>query len=545
METEKVIGRSTRRAKCCIDCNNVQVDAVDKEKEVRCQTCWGVALSSMNSRMSDLEKKEVGSRIVNCTECSGDILVRIGEAEGEIEGAGYKCRKCYEIVIGGLTTRIDEMIESNGGESDSEDSIFHDARLAGGLCECKPLKSKVNDMQKKIEETEELEEENRKNEDLLRKSEAPQNEVGGNRLEQLNEELSKCREQVKTNEVRLLELNELAIQNARLKKTLEECDGKLAAEIAKVEELNEVITQIKQQNRMYQEQLEEYKNEGRAVGGRSEQINGWVPPKNGRRINGGSKGKGDVSPGANWNPPMMSTPRKENAKQQSQVETTNVKKRSEPRTNTEDRSRFKGREKIKVVGASIVRYTDKVVGMKDEGSEKISLGGAGIKEIMEEAVSAAESAYDNTKLFINGGGNSLKILGVNETVNSVVQGLKRIESKNRFLYTVFIGICGRPKENRSYDYARRLTNQRIRQEIIEMQKKGSRVIFQDPDGMLHEDYHFARDGVHLNRSGVAQLGKLMKACLYDSRNFSEASRGRVEQSGRNDRGRLGSQRSNH
>ena len=94
-------------------------------------------------------------------------------------------------------------------------------------------------------------------------------------------------------------------------------------------------------------------------------------------------------------------------------------------------------------------------------------------------------------------------------------------------------------------YARRLTNQRIRQEIIEMQKKGSRVIFQDPDGMLHEDYHFARDGVHLNRSGVAQLGKLMKACLCDSRNFSEASRGRVEQSGRNDRGRLGSQRSNH
>ena len=229
METEKVIGRSTRRAKCCIDCNNVQVDAVDKEKEVRCQTCWGVALSSMNSRMSDLEKKEVGSRIVNCTECSGDILVRIGEAEGEIEGAGYKCRKCYEIVIGGLTTRIDEMIESNGGESDSEDSIFHDARLAGGLCECKPLKSKVNDMQKKIKE---LEEENRKNEDLLRKSEAPQNEVGVNRLEQLNEELSKCREQVKTKEVRLLELNELAIQNARLKKTLEECDGKLAAEIA-------------------------------------------------------------------------------------------------------------------------------------------------------------------------------------------------------------------------------------------------------------------------------------------------------------------------
>ena len=60
------------------------------------------------------------------------------------------------------------------------------------------------------------------------------------------------------------------------------------------------------------------------------------------------------------------------------------------------------REKILVVGSSMVRNIEKVVYMKDERSFLKSIGGAGIKQIMSEAVRAVESAVDECSFHSRG-----------------------------------------------------------------------------------------------------------------------------------------------
>ena len=66
------------------------------------------------------------------------------------------------------------------------------------------------------------------------------------------------------------------------------------------------------------------------------------------------------------------------------------------------RNSMNSREKIIIVGSSIVRNVGKIVCMKDEGSYLRSIGGARIKQIMSEAIVAAEAATDDTVLFIQG-----------------------------------------------------------------------------------------------------------------------------------------------
>ena len=68
-----------------------------------------------------------------------------------------------------------------------------------------------------------------------------------------------------------------------------------------------------------------------------------------------------------------------------------------------------GREKLIIVGDSMPRGVERYVKLKERGSCIKSIGGAGIKQIMREAAVKAEEAEPNSKMFICGGGNSLKL----------------------------------------------------------------------------------------------------------------------------------------
>ena len=128
---------------------------------------------------------------------------------------------------------------------------------------------------------------------------------------------------------------------------------------------------------------------------------------------------------------------------------------------------------------------------------------------MEEAVNAAEKARVNSKLFIFGGGNSLKVLGGNETVKSVLDGLKRIKQKNDEISTVVLGICPRLRENNTYDKVRSETNRRIKDEIDRLNAAGQKVKYAEADYDLRWDEVFWHDGVHLNEEGTYRLSSLI------------------------------------
>ena len=158
-----------------------------------------------------------------------------------------------------------------------------------------------------------------------------------------------------------------------------------------------------------------------------------------------------------------------------------------------------GIKKIIVVGSSMVRNIGKVVCMKDEGSYVNSIEGAGIEQIMSEAVNAAESAGDDSVLFIQGGNNSLKVLGADRTVQSIVEGVREINGKNKKLWTVVLSLMPRPREDGRYERGRRRTNEILKEEIFKLFKEGIRVTLADIECMSMRC--FASDGVHLNYEG--------------------------------------------
>ena len=78
---------------------------------------------------------------------------------------------------------------------------------------------------------------------------------------------------------------------------------------------------------------------------------------------------------------------------------------------------------------------------------------------MSKAVETSITATDKTLLFIEGGGNSLKCLGVEETMRSVVEGIRNINRENKNLWTVVLSMILRPRENWRYENRRLKTNE--------------------------------------------------------------------------------------
>ena len=173
------------------------------------------------------------------------------------------------------------------------------------------------------------------------------------------------------------------------------------------------------------------------------------------------------------------------------------------------------KENLLCIGSSIVRGVDKTVRMNQEGSYLTSISGAGIIAVMEEAVAAAGSARKNTKLFIGGGGNSLAVIGGDETVRRVREGIEDIRRRNKSISVVFLGITPRPKMSLEWDDMRLDVNRRLKEVLGRMDKEGQRVMFLEVDSALSgEDGRYDRDlfkddGIHPNEMGTRAIGLRM------------------------------------
>ena len=129
---------------------------------------------------------------------------------------------------------------------------------------------------------------------------------------------------------------------------------------------------------------------------------------------------------------------------------------------------------------------------------------------MQNAHQTASSAKRNGLLILQGGGNSLHALGVEETVKSVLSTVKEIQERRVDVKIAVLGVLPRPKESKRYEGMRVNVNRRLQTEICAMKaslfrKREGDVSFLDMDSILPKEV-FARDGVHLNAEGDACLG---------------------------------------
>ena len=77
------------------------------------------------------------------------------------------------------------------------------------------------------------------------------------------------------------------------------------------------------------------------------------------------------------------------------------------------------KRKINIIGDSIARSITRVVKCSEQGSSCTSLRGAGIKQIVECCEQKAADIEEDSLMVIQGGGNSLKCLGEEATVESI------------------------------------------------------------------------------------------------------------------------------
>ena len=140
-----------------------------------------------------------------------------------------------------------------------------------------------------------------------------------------------------------------------------------------------------------------------------------------------------------------------------------------------------------------------------------------MEEVVEEAVKASRRAYDNTRLFMIGGGNSLRRLGCDGTVNCVKDGIREIKGNNDKLNTVVCGVPPRMKEKAVRGEAwmdlRERTNRKLKAEVELMRDNGYRVSFLSLDHHLLDGRLYKEDGTHLNNDGLKALGKCIVSVL--------------------------------
>lgn len=170
------------------------------------------------------------------------------------------------------------------------------------------------------------------------------------------------------------------------------------------------------------------------------------------------------------------------------------------------------RSPIRIIGDSMVRHTPAHVKCSLPGSGCTSLPGARIFDVKEKVKEVASKMEDGL-LIIQGGGNDLKKIGVEETVKEVVDAVKAAERKK--MSVAVVGVLRRPREDVTYERMRRATNKRIFEEVTRMKvkwmkEKSGNVSFLDLDRTLDDDRLFARDGVHLTVDGNARMGRRLR-----------------------------------
>ena len=160
----------------------------------------------------------------------------------------------------------------------------------------------------------------------------------------------------------------------------------------------------------------------------------------------------------------------------------------------------------------MTRNTTKIVKCSEEGSGCSSLSGAGIKQIVDNACEVVETAKRDGFFIIEGGGNSLRAIGTEETVSTMVNGIKKILDKKKDIKLAITSIPPRPRENKRYEQMRVAANQKLQSLVCSMKadmlrnKEKGMVSFLDMDSILTAQM-YGRDGIHFNAEGDARFGR--------------------------------------
>ena len=155
----------------------------------------------------------------------------------------------------------------------------------------------------------------------------------------------------------------------------------------------------------------------------------------------------------------------------------------------------------KIVGDSMIRGFGKYINVEEPGSELKSMPGAGILQILRVAKTILTHEYEGA-LIIQGGGNSLNVLGVERTVESMIQTVKEIHTKYQKCELLVMGIIPRPSEGQRYESMRRNVNRKLASEIDHMMglwgcRRGW-ISFLSPDEHLVTS-DFAVDSMHIKQ----------------------------------------------
>ena len=181
-----------------------------------------------------------------------------------------------------------------------------------------------------------------------------------------------------------------------------------------------------------------------------------------------------------------------------------------------------GRRKvpIAVVGDSMIYRMSQYVKCNMQGSSFSSMSGAGLEEITNQ-VKIETRAMDEGLVVIQGGGNSLRRLGVQETARQLIGCVEDVKRDRKGVRVAVVGVIARPKENARYEQMRKDVNRRVHEWIMSRRletandRKEAGVSFIDPDLFLREQSFF-RDGVHLNDEGSAALGRRVRQWISGS-----------------------------
>ena len=428
-----------------------------------------------------------------CLGCVGKVPYDgIGGKDPSLE---TRCQPCWNVVKSSLEERIKEL-ESK----EEENELFKEC------CECDVLKEKVKGLEKKSASEmseKKFEEKARKDEERIeglensqkefdimkariRRYEEVEGKESSNRnydveMSKLDERIENYEKELALNAEKVADIDELKVVNIRLKTTVEEYERKLVVKMELLEQFRNSLEKIQGENKALRVQMNEYEK-GRKCQKEDKQVSdekeGWSVVQNRRKV----KSFAEVArPGQNGR------------------QDTGKKDENQQRTG-------RRRDKIGVVGDSMVRNIEKVVGMNEEGSCKKSIGGAGIYRVMREAVEVAKETPGNSKIFIVGGGNSLKQLGPEKTVQTIIEGAREIKKWNSKAIVTVFGLLPRPRENNWYERARCRTNEMLMEEISKLYaEEGVNIICKSLDDRMEVDC-FGRDGVHLNWKGNGVLG---------------------------------------
>jgi hypothetical protein len=157
---------------------------------------------------------------------------------------------------------------------------------------------------------------------------------------------------------------------------------------------------------------------------------------------------------------------------------------------------------IIMVGDSMIGSLRGKVSVNEAGSEIVCLSGANIIKIREEVKHKSERSNGGL-LVLQGGGNGLREIGVEKTVEEIISTTREAHDKN--LAVAVVGILRRPREDGIYEQMRKEVNEKVFQRLVKMKveymrKHEERVSYLDPDCMKEHMYRI--DGVHLNNEGA-------------------------------------------